>query len=123
MNAVARAPALDEVARGITRGVTSVQDLHAAFLAATVYCERGPQPGFLALGAPGRGVIPVFTSPLQLALARGAVGWFSLSGADLLDLLPAGYDLLLDLGCPTPLRLRPAAIGRPAVFEVVREET
>jgi len=48
----------------------------------------------------------VFTSVEQLALAHGAVGWFSMTGADLLSQLPAGYDLVLDIAGPQPLRLR-----------------
>jgi hypothetical protein len=92
--------------------------LHAAFLAATVYCERGDRPGFRALGEPGAGVVPVFSSIEQLALARGTVDWFATTGADLLSELPAGYDLLLDMGGPAPLRLRPSALRRQVVIEV-----
>ncbi len=81
-----------------------------------VYCERGDDPGFQALGTPRSGVVPVFSSPEQLALARGAVQWFAMTGADLLDQLPPGYDLLLDMAGPAPLRLQAAALTRtPAV--------
>lgn len=81
-----------------------------------VFCERGADPGFRALGAPDAGVVPVFTSLEQLALARGTVPWFSMTGADLLDQLPPGYDLVLDIAGPAPLRLRAAALAaRPAV--------
>ena len=48
------------------------------------------------------------------ARARGAVAWFSTTGADLLGLLPEGYDIGLDLAGETPLRLRPSAL-RPVV--------
>jgi hypothetical protein len=58
----------------------------------------------------------VFSSPDQLALARGTVPWFSMTGADLLDQLPPGYDLVLDIAGPTPLRLRADALSsRPAL--------
>ncbi len=81
-----------------------------------VFCQRGTDPGFHALGAPRAGVIPVFSSPDQLALACGTVPWFSMTGADLLDQLPAGYDLVLDIAGSTPLRLRAAALtARPAL--------
>jgi SseB protein N-terminal domain len=93
-------------------------ELHAALLAATVYCERGDEPGFRALGREGAGVIPVFSSVEQLALARGGVAWFACTGADLLTELPAGYDLLLDMGGQAPLRLRPDALERQVVIEV-----
>lgn len=75
-----------------------------------VFCERGTDPGFRALGVPDAGVVPVFTSVEQLALARGAVGWFSMTGADLLDQLPPGYDLVLDIAGTFPLRLRTGAL-------------
>ena len=63
----------------------------------------------------------MFTSPEQVALGLGTVAWFSLSGAELLDLLPDGYDLVLDIGGAAPLRLRPAALGRRLLVEVGRE--
>ena len=121
MSAQAPAPAVGEVARDVAAGRATPADLHAALLAATVYCERGPAPGFRALGRPGAGVVPVFSSLEQLALARGAVPWFSLTGADLLDLLPAGYDLLLNAGGDAPLRLRPAAVAHQVLVEVEPE--
>jgi hypothetical protein len=121
MAAQASAPALADVAREVASGVATPAALHAALLRATVYCEQAPSPGFCALGPPGAGVVPVFSSPKQLALARGAVPWFSLPGVDLLDLLPAGYDLLLDAGGGTPLRLRPAALERRVVLQIERE--
>jgi hypothetical protein len=122
----AQAPAftLADVARDVAEGDATPADLHAALLASTVYCERGTAPGFRALGAPGAGagVVPVFTSPEQLALARGTVPWFSLTGGELLDLLPEGYDLVLDLGGRSPLRLRTAALERRIVVEIDREQ-
>jgi hypothetical protein len=114
---VAQAPVLADTLRDAAAGVAGPADVHAAFLGATVYCERGRAPGFRALGAAGAGVVPVFTSPEQLALARGTVAWFSLPGAELLDLLPDGYDLVLDIGGDTPLRLRPAALDRRLLVE------
>lgn len=118
---VAHAPSLADVARDVALGAATPAELHAAFLAATVYCERADAPGFRALGAPRAGVVPVFTSPDQLALARGAVPWFSVTGAALLDLIPAGYDLVLDMAGSTPLRLRPSALTRRLVLDVRRE--
>ena len=75
-----------------------------------VFCERGTDPGFRALGVLDAGVVPVFTSVEQLGLARGAVPWFSMTGADLLDHLPTGYDVMLDIAGPAPLRLRTSAL-------------
>ena len=106
---LAHAPSLADTARDVALGVADSRRLHETFLAATVYCERGADPGFRALGAAGAGVVPVFSSVEQLALARGPVGWLSTTGADLLDQLPTGYDLVLDIAGPHPLRLHPAA--------------
>ena len=113
---LAHAPSLADVARDVARGVADFRRLHEVLLAAVVYCERGADPGFRALGVPHAGVVPVFSSVEQLALARGTVAWFSLTGADLLDQLPAGYDLMLDIAGPAPLRLRAGAMTtRPAI--------
>jgi hypothetical protein len=112
---------LADVAAAVAAGTADAAELHAAFLAATVYGERrgdSSGPGFRALGEPGAGVVPVFSSVEQLALARGTVAWFACTGADLLTELPAGYDLLLDMGGAQPLRLRPAALSRQVVIEV-----
>jgi hypothetical protein len=102
-----RTPA--DVARDVASGAAGPGELRRELRAARIYCERGARPGFEALGRPGLGAVPIFSSTDQLALARGAVRWFSLTGADLLDLLPAGYDLLLDLGGEAPLRLSTTA--------------
>jgi len=123
MVAQAHTPALADVAADVAAGTGAPADLHAAFLAATVYCERGDEPAFRALGMRGAGVIAVFSSPEQLALACGTVGWFALTGADLLDLVPRGYDLLLDPGGEAPLRLRPAALARRVAVEIAAVES
>ena len=113
---LAYAPSLADVARDVARGVATSRQLHSTFLTTVVYCERSDNPGFRALGAARAGVVPVFTSPEQLALARGTVPWFSMTGADLLDQLPPGYDLVLDIAGSTPLRLRADALtARPAL--------
>lgn len=118
---LAHAPSLADAARDVALGYATPAQLHATFLASVVYCERADTPGFRALGAPRAGVVPVFSSPEQLALARGTVPWFSVTGAALLDLVPIGYDLLLDMGGSFPLRLRTDALtARPAI-DVRRE--
>lgn len=118
MNGASFRPSLPDLAAAVAAGAARAAELHEVFCAATVYCERGDRPGFRALGEPGHGVIPVYSSPEQLALARGTVGWFALTGADLLDQLPDGYELLLDMGGDAPLRLRPQALGRSVGIEV-----
>ena len=118
---LAHAPSLADVAADVALGDAGPEALHRAFLDAIVYCERPDAPGFRTLGPAGGGVVPVFTSLEQLALARGTVEWFALTGAELLDLLPTGYDIVLDLGGPTPLRLRPSALTARTAFDVRRE--
>lgn len=112
---------LADVARDVAGGAASAPDLHAAFLTSTIFCERGAKPGFTAWGEPDSGLIAVFSSVAELALARGRVEYFSLTGADLLDLLPAGYDLVLDIAGESPLRLSMSAVGRVATLEVEGE--
>ncbi|WP_438672075.1 SseB family protein [Spongiactinospora gelatinilytica] len=70
-------------------------------------------------------VIPVFSSLPALVgfaardalvrFAAGRTGWFSARGQDLLDLLPDGFDLLLDPGTPHAVRLRAGATERRVV--------
>ena len=101
---------LGEVASDVAEGRASPEELHEAFVTATVWCEAGESPGFVAMGTAGSGLIPVFSSPEQLARARGAVAWFSTTGADVLSLVPEGYDVALDIAGDAPLRLRMAAL-------------
>lgn len=60
----------------------------------------------------------MFSSVEQLALARGVVGWFSMTGADLLSQLPAGYDVVLDIAGSQPLRLRTGATSLQATVSL-----
>jgi len=99
-------PLEHEVAR-LLAGEGDPGALLAALIAARLYCERTERVGFAAIGPPGGGFVPVFTSPEQLALfTRASVDWFSTDGADLLRLLPAGYDIAIDLAGPRPVRLK-----------------
>lgn len=111
VNAVPTVPTLASAAREFCADVLGIDELRVAFRGSTVFCERADRPGFRALGVRGAGVVPVFTSATQLALARGPAWWFSLSGAELPDLLATGYDILLDLAGTDALLLRPAALS------------
>ena len=88
------------------------------FLEARVFCEAGERPGFVAVGPPDAGSVPVFSSERELLRARGPVPWFATTGADVLGLLPEGYDVVLDMAGDFPLRLRPAALERRTRNEV-----
>ena len=111
-----RAPArpLAEVAADVFRGQASPQELHETFMASTLWCQAGEHPGFEAIELDGDVLIPVFSSPEQLALAFGAVAWFSTTGADLYDMVPKGYDMALDVAGDTPLRIHTAAVHKVA---------
>ena len=63
---------------------------------ATVFCQARDEPGLMAWGAPGAGAIGVFSDLAELAVVCGAVKWLSLPGSELLQLWPAGYDMLID---------------------------
>lgn len=93
---------------GTVRGQSAATaELRRALLVSRIYCERGQSPGFQAFRrSDGAGLVPVFSSVTQLALARGTVPWFALSGAELLAILPDEYDMLLDPASPTPLWIK-----------------
>ncbi|MBW3575925.1 MAG: SseB family protein [Actinobacteria bacterium] len=111
---------LTDVAAGVAAGAASAHALHRAFLHATLWCEAPESPGFVARGQPPEAVVAVYSSPEQLAADRGPQRWFSTTGADLLDLLPAGHDLVLDPAGTNSLRLRPSALERITVVEVTK---
>jgi len=80
--------------------------LAAALRGALLYCVRPKHVGFEALGVPGDGMIPVFTSPEELVRWTGReTPWFAMAGADLVARFPDGYDLALDLAGEHPVRL------------------
>ena len=106
------------MAADVATGRATPQELHEAFLAATVFCEAGEKPGFVAVGPAGAGLVPVFSSEGELLRARGPVRWFATTGAEVLGLLPEGYDVVLDMAGEVPLRLRSAALERRTKTEV-----
>ena len=105
---------LAEVAADVFAGQATPEELHRTFLVSTLWCQALERPGFVAVEVDGAMLIPVFTSPEQLARAYGAVAWFSTSGKDLYELVPEGYDLVLDPAGDTPLCLHMAAVRKVA---------
>lgn len=109
---------LASTARRWVDGSADVGELHQAFLTAIVFLQAADRPGFMALGAPPDGLVPVWSSEAEFSQSVGPGAWFSTSGADLLRLLPAGYDLLLDPESDAALRLRPSALRQQPLVTV-----
>lgn len=135
---------LAETVRRAKAGRASPQDVFDAFLRARVHCERPEDPGFLTVTAPGHTaddtqprsrildlastmtdsapaparLLPVFTSLEQFARFTGGGAWFSTTGADVLDLLPAGLDVWLDPAAEHSVRLVTAATAVQPVLHV-----
>jgi len=97
-------------AASVLAGRASPQELLDVLLVSTVSCQAPELPGVMTVDTPQGPVVPVFSSPFELARARGAVSWFSTSGMDLLVLLPHGHDVALDAAGSHPVRLRTAAL-------------
>ena len=94
-------------------GLATVEEMNVAFLGSTLFLQAGERPGFMALGEPAAGLVPVWTSEREMARSLGVeAAWFSTTGADLLSLLPPGYDVLLDADGDAPVRLRPSALRK-----------
>lgn len=63
-------------------------------------------------------LVPVFTSLEQFALFTGGGAWFSTTGADVLDLMPAGFDVWLDPAAEHAVRLASTATKSEPVLHV-----
>jgi hypothetical protein len=98
-------------------------ELPADFETATVYVQRVPgpsgRPAVAALGLPGAGYVPMFSSLATLELHAGECDWASATGRDLLQLVPDGYGIVLDPAGPHPAGLPASALGRGVVITTV----
>ncbi|GAA1245411.1 hypothetical protein GCM10009665_40340 [Kitasatospora nipponensis] len=91
-------PSLADAVRAFTTGSMPVEDFQAIFITSKVHCPRGERPGFLALHNTPTPVIPMFSSLKELRRYAGKESkYFSVSGAEVLDLLPTGYGFALDM--------------------------
>ncbi|MFC7218040.1 SseB family protein [Streptomyces polyrhachis] len=91
-------PSLAEAVRAFTSGSLAVEDFQHVFATAKIYCPRGENPGFLALHDTQQPVIPLFTSLKELRRYAGRESkYFTVTGAEVLDLLPTGYGFVLDM--------------------------
>ncbi|HSA48537.1 MAG TPA: SseB family protein [Yinghuangia sp.] len=94
----AEAPGLTDAVRAFATGMMSGEDFQSVFIASKVFCPRGERPGFLALHNTPEPVIPMFSSLEELKRYAGEESrHFTVTGAEVLDLLPDGYGFVLDL--------------------------
>jgi hypothetical protein len=91
-------PSLSDAIRAFTTGSLPVEDFQAIFITSKVYCPRGERPGFLALHNTPQPVIPMFSSLKELRRYAGKDSkHFTVTGAEVLDLLPTGYGFAMDM--------------------------
>ncbi|GAA2811104.1 SseB family protein [Kitasatospora sp. CM 4170] len=91
-------PSLADAVRAFTTGSMAVEDFQAIFITSKVHCPRGDRPGFLALHNTPTPVIPMFSSLKELRRYAGKDSkHFTVTGAEVLDLLPTGYGFALDM--------------------------
>lgn len=94
----AEGPNLSDAVRAFATGMMSGEDFQSIFIASKVFCPRGEHPGFLALHNTPEPVIPMFSSLKELKRYAGDESrHFTVTGAEVLDLLPNGYGFVLDL--------------------------
>lgn len=110
-------PQLVLVAREVRARLRPPADFDATFARATVYAQRTQdRPGVMMAELPGKGRwVLVFSTPERLARCIGDCAWLSTTGADLLEQLPFGLGVLLDIQDSHSLPLLPQPEG-PARF-------
>ncbi|WP_258342228.1 SseB family protein [Saccharopolyspora gregorii] len=93
-------------------------EFDAAFAGAALYVRRTQdRVGVMAAELPGKGRwVLAFSSLARLARHSGDVSWLSTTGADLLDQLPRGLGVLVDVDDPHGLPLLPQPHGGRARF-------
>lgn len=102
---------LGQAMESFANAMMTTQDFQSMFLASTVYCPRGDQPGFLALHDTQPPMIPIFSSLAELRKYSGDKSrHFSGTGMEVLDLLPNGYGLILDIEGAHRVMFDPQAI-------------
>jgi hypothetical protein len=91
-------PTLSDAIRAFTGGVMGPEDFYTVFNSAKIFCPRGDRPGFLALHDTPEPVIPMFSSLVELRHYSGEESrYFVVTGGEVLDLLPTGYGIVLDI--------------------------
>ncbi|CAL9469288.1 hypothetical protein SUDANB171_02790 [Streptomyces sp. enrichment culture] len=114
-------PSFTDALRAYTSGALSSEEFHDIFLAAKIYCPRGDTPGFLALHNTQQPVIPLFTSLRELRRYAGKESrYFTVTGGEVLDLLPTGYGFALDMEGEHRLVLEAAAVNEMVDYTMRR---
>jgi hypothetical protein len=91
-------PELVVIALAVRAGVLPPEALDSAFDRAVVYAQCPPNPGLFVADVPGYGAWAyVFSTPSRLAAHAGNGHYLSTTGADLLDQVPAGTGVMLDV--------------------------
>lgn len=102
------------VCRDVRAGRRDPKAFDAAFAEATVFAQRWiDRPGVMASDITGKGRwVLAFSSYERLVRQVGDVPWLSTTGADLLEQLPYGLGVLLDVGDDHGLPLLPQPRAR-----------
>jgi SseB protein N-terminal domain len=108
---------------GWAAGQVDTDELQAAFEAAPLFVHRVPgpsgRPAVAALGRQGAGYLAMYSSLATLGAHAGECDWACASGRDLLQLVPAGYGIVLDPAGPHPAVLAATAIQSGVVISAV----
>ena len=95
---------LGDVRSRFANGDITASEFHAHFLTSRIFFLTEDRPSLMVLGDPPGGVAPVFSALSELArfvltrpeLATQENRWASTVGAEILQLVPPGYDITLD---------------------------
>ena len=118
---------LGEARSRFANGEITAPEFHARFVTSRVFFLSGDRPCLVVFGEPPSGVAPVFSALSELArfvlsrpeLAGQENRWASTVGAEILQLVPAGYDVTLDPTSPEPVTI-PADARRVETVLVAR---
>ncbi|MGH9119796.1 MAG: SseB family protein [Acidimicrobiales bacterium] len=117
---------LTTVVAAFADGRLSAEEFTEHFMVGRWFAIRSDDPGFIAVGPPGAGYVPIFSSLAELGdyaaavpdRSAGGVDWLTTVGDDLLSLIPRGYGLVVDVASAHAVYLRADAIEAKPVLVV-----